>query len=198
MNQHERKFGWLVTANSLTTSRLLIGFYILFWSPSIEVFLHLIIIGGVTDILDGLAARQGGQSRRGAIYDKGVDKFFCAAALGRFSYLCVVSYGWTNLIIAVIVLVALVIILEVLISLAGIIFASYNRTRVEANIWGKAKMWAEVCTAGFATLFLGRNTLSENAWLIFIGLGLSLFFGFISLITYVSDYKRPKERKIKI
>ncbi len=198
MNQNERSLGWLMVANSFTTSRLLIAFYILFWSPTLEVFLYLIIIGGITDILDGLAARQGGQSRQGAIYDKGVDKFFCAVVLGRLSYLCVIFYGWTNLIIALILLVATVIILEALISVAGIIFASYNRTRVEANIWGKAKMWAEVWTAGFGILFLGRNTLLENAWLIFIGLGLSLSLGLMSLYSYLRDYKKFKRGRIKI
>ncbi len=65
MNQNERSLSWLVTANSLTTSRLLIAFYILFWSPIVEGFLYLVIAGGITDILDGLAARQGGQSRGG-------------------------------------------------------------------------------------------------------------------------------------
>lgn len=198
MNQNERSLGWLMIANSFTTSRLLIALYILFWSPRVDVFLYLIIIGGITDILDGLAARQGGQSRQGAIYDKGVDKFFCAVALGRFVYFCVVGFGWTILVIFLFVLVALVIFLEALISVAGIIFASYNRTRVEANIWGKAKMWAEVWTFGLGILFLGTNTLLENAWLIFIGLGLSLSLGFMSLITYVLDYKKAKERRIKI
>lgn len=198
MNKNGNSRFWLVVANGLTTLRLAIALYILFWSPTVEVFLYLIIIGGITDICDGLAARQGGQSRRGAIYDKGVDKFFCAAALGRFVYFCIVGFGWTILVIFLFFFVAAVIILEALISVAGIIFASYNKTRVEANIWGKAKMWAEVWTAGFGILFLKRNSLSENAWLIFIGLGLSLFFGLISLITYIQDYKELKKRRIKI
>ncbi|MBU1102400.1 CDP-alcohol phosphatidyltransferase family protein [Patescibacteria group bacterium] len=198
MNKNNDSLFWWIVANGLTTLRLLIAFYILFWSPTMEVFLCLIIIGGITDILDGLAAGQGGRTRQGAIYDKGVDKFFCAVILGRFLYICVVGFGWTTLVIFLFIFVALVIFLEALISVAGIIFASYNRTRVEANIWGKIKMWAEVLTAGFAILFLERNTLPENAWLIFIGLGLSLLFGFISLITYVLDYKRLKEKKIKI
>jgi len=197
MNQNERSLGWLMVANSFTTARLLIAIYILFWPPTLAEFLYLIIIGGITDILDGLAARQGGQSRQGAIYDKGVDKFFCAVTLGQFVYFCVIAFGCVTLVIFLFILVAAVIVLEVLISLAGIFFASYNRTRVEANIWGKAKMWAEVWTAGFAVLFLGRNTFLENAWIVFIGLGLSLFLGFMSLYGYLRDYKKFKEGRIK-
>jgi len=191
MNNNGSLF-WLLVANGLTTLRLLITFYILFWSLTAEVFLHLIIVGGITDILDGLAARQGGQSRRGAIYDKGVDKLFCATVFGKFLYFCVIAFGWTTSITLFLVFIIMIVALEILISFAGIIFASHNKTRVEANIWGKIKMWAEVWTAGLGVLFLGRSSLLENTWLIFTGLGLSLFFGSLSLISYILDYKRLK------
>lgn len=189
---------WLVVANGLTSMRLVIAIYILFFLSAVDDFLWYVIIGGLTDLLDGLAAGRGGKSYFGAIYDKGTDKLFCGAVFIRLAYFCVIFYDWINLIIALLILIAAVIVLEILIAVAGIIFALYFRTRVEASYWGKSKLTVEVIAAALAIFFLQRNSLQENSWLVFLGLGLALLLGCMSLRGYIQDYMRTRNGQIQI
>jgi len=137
----------LVIANGLTLFRIFCALVI--WDLAYlrhqvdSMMLTVGVIGGLTDCLDGLAARfLNGQSKFGALLDKGADKFFVLTCAFSLYFYCSplrdnlldTAMGYFLIILAG---------MEFFLALAGGAFAFAKKTRLEANQWGKAKMWTE-------------------------------------------------------
>ncbi|HKV73777.1 MAG TPA: CDP-alcohol phosphatidyltransferase family protein [Gemmatimonadales bacterium] len=72
-------------ADALTLIRLpLAAGFVIF--PETEVRLVILVVAGVTDLLDGFIARRFGGSRLGAFLDPVTDKLFMAAAFGVVAF----------------------------------------------------------------------------------------------------------------
>jgi len=124
------------------------------------------LLGGLTDILDGVAARiLNGQSKFGALFDKGADKFFILTIAFSFYYYCSPlgddilnsTIGYFLIILAG---------MELFLAIFGGLFALLKNSRLESNRWGKAKMWTEgvmLITWGFYLLIdSSGNLFLEN------------------------------------
>lgn len=150
LSKPEQRLIGLIIANSLTLLRVfcaLVFWHLAYLHHRVDSTMVVVgITGGLTDGLDGLAARfLNGRSKFGALFDKGADKFFvliCAFSLYFYcsplrNNLLDSAMGYFLIILAG---------MEFFLALAGGAFAFANKTRLEANQWGKAKMWVEGLT----------------------------------------------------
>jgi phosphatidylglycerophosphate synthase len=142
----QRRMIGLVMANGFTSLRLVCAgviWYLLRQQGYVDMTTLLVgIFGGFTDFLDGLAARLlNGQSKFGALYDKGVDKVFILTAAFSLYYFCspVKNILGSTMGYFLIVLAGM----ESILAISGGGIAWTKNKRLEANKWGKAKMWTE-------------------------------------------------------
>lgn len=173
--------------------------YMAYELGSINLSILLVgIYGGLSDFFDGLLARWWRvETGIGALLDKGADKIFiaviavtlyCCSPLWRrgFSY-------WDNILGSqtgkqLVILVSQ----ELALSLLGILLAAMRKTRREANIFGKAKMWAECATLLPWTWWLVKDPSGaiflENTNTINSLLFAANVLAFVSLGCYVYDH----------
>lgn len=132
------------------------------------------LFGGFTDVLDGWLAnpkRLNVQSKFGALSDKGVDKIFILVIVFSLYFYC--SPFPKNPLASVIGFLLIILTgMEFLLAIFGGIFSLMKNSRLEANWWGKIKMWAEGMILSFwgACLMIDPtgNLLLENIVLIVI------------------------------
>lgn len=173
----------LIVANWLTFLRVICAVFIWRWAHlkhEVDLMMFAVgVFGGATDALDGLAARLlNGRSKFGALFDKGADKFFvltCAFSLYFYcsplkNNLLGSTMGYFLIILAG---------MEFFLALAGGIFAFMNKTRLEANQWGKAKMWTE----GIALASWGFYLVIDPSGEIFLANELTINFLLIVAIS---------------
>ena len=192
----------LVVNLGVTGSRVFSAGYIAYmaYQPgSINLSILLIgIYGGLSDFLDGLLARWWRvETKTGALLDKGADKIFIAV-IAVTLYCCSPLWQrglswWENIWGSqtgkqLVILVGQ----ELALSVFGILLAALRETRREANIFGKAKMWAECASLlpwtwwllkdPSGTVFL-KNINTIN-FLLFVANTLA----FISFLCYLYDH----------
>ena len=92
-------------ANSITVSRMLISFLLLFLPLSSPLFALFYLLCGISDVLDGFAARKlHTESEKGAALDSAADLLFAVIYAVRVLPLLPIPpwiWGWTGLIAAV-------------------------------------------------------------------------------------------------
>ncbi len=160
-------------ANYITFFRLLL---VLFAVPSIlnqhgKLALFLILLGAITDWLDGDAARRKGEiSNLGALFDPFVDKVFVLSCLSAYLYLGQISpYAFVLLLTR-----------ELYISFLRSLAVERGYI-MSASFFGKLKTFAE-----FTTLVL----LALGSFLNGLALWLSVFLAYLSALDYTLNFLR--------
>lgn len=144
----------------------------LFWQGKFAVGAIVFLIAAFTDALDGSLARSRNQvTGWGKVYDPLADKIL----IGAVVYILVAKY--------VDIYAAWVIIILETLLIVGAFIKHRNGGKVEANVWGKIKMFLQVVGVMvmlFAIIFDLETLLHISRGTFY----LSIAFGIISLFTY--------------
>lgn len=169
--------------NLLTLLRIIIiPFFIGFTlAGSYKLALILFVIAAFTDTIDGIIARRFGYvSSFGKVFDPLADKLITASALLLLTYLGLV-YWWIT---------ALILIREVLITLLR-----YNLTKrdvyLPANVYGKMKtntQFGAIAFSFFYIAFLGQSSVIES--IIFAIFLVATILTWVSAIIYFIQVRR--------
>lgn len=192
----------LLLVNGVTASRVLCAIYLAHTAYKLGIInpkmLGIGILGGLTDVLDGMLAKLlKAKSEFGAFFDKGADKIYIciiAAILYYCSPLWRQGLSWWEKLFDSFtgILVVSLASLEFLLAIAGIALAIMRETRREANIFGKAKMWAECASLLPWTWWLledpSGTVFLKNINAINFLLLVAICLAFVSLYCYLADH----------
>ena len=163
-----------LTPNHFTVLRLLMTPIIIFCILKEQVVLAFILflLAGFTDAIDGAMARTRNQiTEWGKMYDPIADKLL----VGSIAFLLITKY-------LSLYLTLFIIFIEILLISNGV-FRKSNGDIIEANIWGKIKMFLQILGIAliFAFMIFNINFLIIASWAILI---IACVFAIISLFTY--------------
>lgn len=189
----------LLLVNGLTFSRVLCAIYLAYAAHQTGMISQRMfevgLFGGLTDLFDGMLANLlKAKTKFGAIFDKAADKIFICVIVATLYY----SSPLPSDLLASLTgfLMALLIVKELLIALFGIVFAFLRKIRLEANWWGKAKMWAECAAVLFWTLSLLKDptgaVFMERIAIINFLLLVAVCLAGASGYSYLKDFLRSK------
>ncbi|HEY8464144.1 MAG TPA: CDP-diacylglycerol--glycerol-3-phosphate 3-phosphatidyltransferase [Bacillota bacterium] len=177
----------MTLANWLTTLRIILApvcVGILFWDiPRRDLLAAVIfIIAGLTDGLDGYAARSMKEiSTFGKSFDPFADKFLIILTLVVLANLDRVSW----------VAVWIIIAREVLITFLRY-FAGKKGLSIAASPWGKLKTFSQIVAISFVMLEQIWNT-SFSHWLLWLAVCLTVFSGLDYLWRWRGAFTGPKQ-----
>ena len=185
------KKDWINLPNALTSVRillapaLLVAFFRASEESRLTVSLCLFLAAGITDCLDGLAARKLGQiTKLGKVLDPIADKLFTASVLLCLTYADVIPWP-----------VLAIMVLKELYMAAGAAACLKNRIEVASDIYGKLATALFYPAVLIAWPWHGIPMLSHlGRGLIFLSVALSILAAVHYTITSLQQWRAQKAR----